>query len=83
MARRIKLGQFRIHFEWPRPADQAYPKVVYIGPKEDGFTSPNKLGNCCRAGIGPFYGLVTMPSSAREDHGTGHRRIFNAAGPTS
>jgi len=30
---KVKIAQFRIHFEWPRPVDQAYLKVVYIGPK--------------------------------------------------
>jgi hypothetical protein len=30
---KVKIAQFRIHFEWPRPVDQPYPKVVYIGPK--------------------------------------------------
>jgi hypothetical protein len=26
-------GQYRIHFEWPRPKGQRHIKVVYIGPK--------------------------------------------------
>jgi hypothetical protein len=30
---RVKIGQFRIHFEWPRPKGQRQIKVVYIGPK--------------------------------------------------
>lgn len=30
---KIKTPQFRIHFEWPRPAGQREIKVVYIGPK--------------------------------------------------
>lgn len=30
---KVKIAQFRIHFEWPRPVDQPYLKVVYIGPK--------------------------------------------------
>lgn len=30
---KVKLGQFRIHFEWPRPDNQQEIKVVYIGPK--------------------------------------------------
>jgi hypothetical protein len=30
---KIKLNQFRIHFEWPRPAGQPNIKVFYIGPK--------------------------------------------------
>jgi hypothetical protein len=30
---KVKKGQFRIHFEWPRPKDQRGIKVVYIGPK--------------------------------------------------
>jgi len=30
---KVKQGQFRIHFEWPRPVGQREFKVVYIGPK--------------------------------------------------
>jgi hypothetical protein len=30
---KIKLNQFRIHFEWPRPKGQKSVKVVFIGPK--------------------------------------------------
>ena len=30
---KVKLGQFRIHFEWPRPDNQRDIKVAYIGPK--------------------------------------------------
>lgn len=30
---KVKIGQFRIHFEWPRPERQQAIKVVYIGPK--------------------------------------------------
>jgi len=30
---KIKIHQFRIHFEWPRPVHQREIKVVYIGPK--------------------------------------------------
>lgn len=30
---KVKFGQFRIHFEWPRPLNQGVIKVVYIGPK--------------------------------------------------
>jgi hypothetical protein len=30
---KVKIAQFRIHFEWPRPVDQSYLKIVYIGPK--------------------------------------------------
>ncbi|MCP4698837.1 MAG: hypothetical protein GY862_18595 [Gammaproteobacteria bacterium] len=30
---KIKTPQFRIHFEWPRPAGQKRIKVAYIGPK--------------------------------------------------
>jgi hypothetical protein len=30
---KVKKGQFRIHFEWPRPVGQREIKVVYIGPK--------------------------------------------------
>lgn len=30
---KIKISQFRIHFEWPRPPGQKAIKVVYIGPK--------------------------------------------------
>lgn len=30
---KVKLGQFRIHFEWPRPDNQQDIKVAYIGPK--------------------------------------------------
>jgi len=30
---KVKIAQFRIHFEWPRPVDQEHLKVVYIGPK--------------------------------------------------
>jgi hypothetical protein len=30
---KVKLGQFRIHFEWPRPENQREIKVAYIGPK--------------------------------------------------
>ena len=30
---KVKISQFRIHFQWPRPAGQAHLKVVYIGPK--------------------------------------------------
>ena len=30
---KIKIGQYRIHFEWPRPRGQRQIKVVYIGPK--------------------------------------------------
>ncbi len=30
---KIKIEQFRIHFEWPRPLGQKQVKVVYIGPK--------------------------------------------------
>jgi hypothetical protein len=30
---KVKIAQFRIYFEWPRPVDQAYLKIVYIGPK--------------------------------------------------
>jgi hypothetical protein len=30
---KIKTPQFRVHFEWPRPAGQRKIKVVYIGPK--------------------------------------------------
>lgn len=31
---KIKIGQYRIHFEWPRPKGQRQIKVVYIGPKK-------------------------------------------------
>jgi hypothetical protein len=30
---KVRVGQFRIHFEWPRPVGQKGIKVVYIGPK--------------------------------------------------
>jgi hypothetical protein len=31
---KVKFGsQYRMHFEWPRPAGQFSIKVVYIGPK--------------------------------------------------
>jgi hypothetical protein len=30
---KVKIGQFRIHFEWQRPKGQREIKVVYIGPK--------------------------------------------------
>jgi hypothetical protein len=30
---KVKKGQFRIHFEWPRPQGQPQIKVLYIGPK--------------------------------------------------
>jgi hypothetical protein len=30
---KIKMQQFRIHFEWPRPKNQAKIKILYIGPK--------------------------------------------------
>lgn len=30
---KIKIQQFRIHFEWPIPTGQRYLKIVYIGPK--------------------------------------------------
>jgi hypothetical protein len=30
---KVKIGQYRIHFEWPRPRGQRRFKVVYIGPK--------------------------------------------------
>ena len=30
---KVKIGQYRIHFEWPRPRGQRRLKVVYIGPK--------------------------------------------------
>lgn len=30
---KVKVGQFRIHFEWPRPVGQKGIKVVYIGSK--------------------------------------------------
>ncbi len=30
---KVKLNQFRIHFEWPRPENQQEIKVGYIGPK--------------------------------------------------
>jgi hypothetical protein len=30
---KVKIGQYRIHFEWPRPKGQRRFKVVYIGPK--------------------------------------------------
>jgi hypothetical protein len=30
---KVKIGQFRIHFEWPRPKGQKQIKVQYIGPK--------------------------------------------------
>jgi len=30
---KIKINQFRIHFEWPRPHGQKRIKVLYIGPK--------------------------------------------------
>src|SRR5258707_479093 len=30
---KIKMNQFRIHFEWPRPHGQKRIKVLYIGPK--------------------------------------------------
>jgi hypothetical protein len=30
---KVKLAQFRIHFEWPRPQSQRAIKVVYVGPK--------------------------------------------------
>lgn len=30
---KVKIGQFRIHFEWPRPEGQKRIKVLYIGPK--------------------------------------------------
>ena len=30
---KVKMGQFRIHFEWPRPKNQREIKVGYIGPK--------------------------------------------------
>jgi len=30
---KIKVQQFRIHFEWPRPKGQKTIKVLYVGPK--------------------------------------------------
>lgn len=30
---KIKLNQFRIHFQWPRPTGQKNIKIMYIGPK--------------------------------------------------
>jgi hypothetical protein len=30
---KVKLNQFRIHFEWPRPRGQRLIKIMYIGPK--------------------------------------------------
>lgn len=30
---KVKIGQYRLHFEWPRPKGQRQIKVVYIGPK--------------------------------------------------
>lgn len=30
---KIKMQQFRVHFEWPRPKAQKQIKVVYVGPK--------------------------------------------------
>jgi hypothetical protein len=30
---KIKINQFRIHFEWPRPKGQTAIRVFYIGPK--------------------------------------------------
>lgn len=30
---KIKPNQFRIHFEWPRPRNQRFIKIFYIGPK--------------------------------------------------
>lgn len=30
---KVKTGQFRIHFEWPRPRRQNHIKICYIGPK--------------------------------------------------
>jgi hypothetical protein len=30
---KVKIGQFRIHFEWPRPKGQKQIKVQYMGPK--------------------------------------------------
>ena len=30
---KVKKGQFRIHFEWPRPKNQRQLKVLYVGPK--------------------------------------------------
>jgi len=30
---KVKLNQFRIHFQWPRPSGQRHIKVMYIGPK--------------------------------------------------
>jgi hypothetical protein len=30
---KIKINQFRIHFEWPRPTGQRLIKVMYVGPK--------------------------------------------------
>lgn len=30
---KVKKGQFRIHFDWPRPKQQHRIKIVYIGPK--------------------------------------------------
>ncbi|CCK78584.1 hypothetical protein [Desulfobacula toluolica] len=30
---KIKVNQIRIHFQWPRPANQTNIKVVYVGPK--------------------------------------------------
>ncbi|MGH9722065.1 MAG: hypothetical protein ACRD8O_17795 [Bryobacteraceae bacterium] len=30
---KVKIGQFRIHFEWPRPTGQREIKITYIGPK--------------------------------------------------
>jgi hypothetical protein len=30
---KVKVGQYRIHFEWPRPIKQRHIKILYIGPK--------------------------------------------------
>jgi hypothetical protein len=30
---KVKLNQFRIHFEWPRPRGQRQIRIMYIGPK--------------------------------------------------
>lgn len=30
---KVKLNQFRVHFEWPRPQGQKNIKVMYVGPK--------------------------------------------------
>ena len=30
---KVKRWQFRIHFEWPRPANQVRIRIAYIGPK--------------------------------------------------